>query len=123
MIFPRASLGKSNVTAAVLREGAAPEKSSPQSCPERVPASWEPAGAGEEAAAALGNQLGSGRALGALLALLHLACPRLRLPLVNCHRAVVMSLPKLAQIMFWESLFKSVFRRCVSLIFALESRQ
>lgn len=90
MTFPRASLGKGNVTAAVLRE-----KSSPQCCPEHVPAPWGPAGAGQEAAAALGNQLGSGRALGAVLGLLHLPCLRLPLPLVNCHRAVVITLQNL----------------------------
>lgn len=64
MLFPRASLGKDNVTAAGLREGAGPEKSSPESCPEHVPASWEPAGAGEEAAAALGNRLWVGQSSG-----------------------------------------------------------
>lgn len=64
MLLPRASLGKDNVTAAVLRGGAALEKQGPESCPEHVPASWEPAGAGEEAAAALGNQAWAGQSSG-----------------------------------------------------------
>lgn len=62
VLFPRASLGKDNVTAAVLREGVGPEKNSPESCPEHVPGSWEPAGA--EVAAALGNRLWVGQSSG-----------------------------------------------------------
>lgn len=114
-----------HVTAAVLGEGAAPEKSSAQSCPEHVPASWEPAAAGGEAAAALRNQLwvrqsssacSSGSAALGLPQAAIATC-------TQCHSAVVISLPRPAQIMFWESLLKSVFMRCVSLIFELESRQ
>lgn len=80
VLFPRPSLGKS-VTAAVLR-GAAPAKSSPQSCPEHVPASWEPAGAGQ-AAAALGNQLWLGQSPGCSSGPAALGLPQVPLPLVT----------------------------------------
>lgn len=50
MVFPIASFGKNNVTAAAFQKevlrGLPSEKSSPQPCPE--PATWEAVGAGEE---------------------------------------------------------------------------
>lgn len=61
---PQGRSGKREWNSSSAQKGAAPEKSSPQPCPEHVPPSWEAAGAGEEAAAALRNQLWVGQSSG-----------------------------------------------------------
>lgn len=86
---PQGKSGEKQCSSSSAQRRSCSWKEHPQSCPEHVPASWEPAGAGEEAEAALRNQLGSGRALGAVLGLLHLPCLRLPLPPVSqccCHK-------------------------------------